>query len=929
MGFPEILPDIPRHALKRLSLKQALMLKRLLPYCLLFLSFPALHAQEIPGKGVPLLENYPPSQYLNHGKIWDIASAPNGILYLAGDAGLLEFDGHAWSAYKGSDGFMRSLLVVNDSVIYSGSDLDFGIWKRTVLNQWEYTSLYPFNKDPNEENEEFWDVRQIGGKVIFVSFSNLYIYKNGQLTKIAAPNRFSGSFHAGDTIYLADEQKGLFAFNGISLKPVFSYPGDTPLQIAAVFPIEAGLMVVSRSKGLFRFQSGRLTPFDSEISNVLRQDQAFCSTMIHGAYLAFGTILGGLYITDLNGKIIQHVNKQKGLPNNTVLSLHYSPNGLLWAGMDYGISALHIHDGTTFFIDYRGEFGTAYTALLRDGVFYLGTNQGLYKAEWRQLDNDKNLNPFVLIRRSEGQVWSLTEIDGTILCGHDKGLFALQGDALAPIHNEPGVWNAISYKKDYLLTGHYNGVSVFKKTGNSYMFLKKMELILGSCNQVLVERDNILWVNIPNFGLIRFSLNDELTPQDRKIFPSASFSGAAPYLRKDKQGVHLITSEKRYLFDPQKKRFILQGPAASPGHVRGLLTGTYEPAPIDSNFLFYPIYNGFALENRRISNQEKFAAYGLLVRKMEVFNNHDRHAIAANAAIAYNRNNIRVYYGIPHQSQAQYQVRLKGYSNDWSPWTSERTIEFLNLREGDYTLILRAKINGSMTPVSEVSFSVLPPWYRTRLAYAGYLLLLALAYFLNRAWHQRQLGKQRARLLEQEQTALRAQADKYEQEALQLKQIQLEKEKNILQHQIKQKNIELAKQAKENEDKNRLLHILKEKMDQIQYNVPANKAQLAEMKRILDLYLETDNKTFEIQIDELHQEFFSKLRALFPDLSLYDLRLCAYLKIGLNSKEISDIMKVLPSSINVSRSRLRKKLNLTQDQDLYRVLNDLSNPPAE
>lgn len=115
-------------------------------------------------------------------------------------------------------------------------------------------------------------------------------------------------------------------------------------------------------------------------------------------------------------------------------------------------------------------------------------------------------------------------------------------------------------------------------------------------------------------------------------------------------------------------------------------------------------------------------------------------------------------------------------------------------------------------------------------------------------------------------------------------------------------------------------------MDQIPLNTPVSKGHWTEMKRILDMYLETEDHTFEIQIDELHQEFFTKLRALFPDLSLYDLRLCAYLKIGLNSKEISDIMKVLPSSINVSRSRLRKKLNLLPDQDLYRVLNDLSNP---
>ena len=876
---------------------------------------------------MPLLENYVPSQYLDHGKIWDMASAPNGILYLAGDGGLLEFDGHIWSAYKGSNGFMRSLHIASDSVIYSGSDLDFGIWKRNPLLRWEYTSLYPFHKDPNEENEEFWDVRQLGDKIVFVSFSNMYVYRNAQLTKIAAPNRFSGSFTAGKTLYLADEKDGLYVFNGMSLKLVFSYPDNVPLPITGVFANAKGLMIVTKNRGLFLYESGRIAPFRSGISDALIKDQAFCAVRINDQYAAFGTILNGVYITDFQGNIIQHIDKQKGLSNNTVLSMHYSPNGVLWLGMDYGISALQIHSGTTYFFDFNGAFGTASSALLKDGVFYLGTNQGLYQAAWDQLDNRTDDDfPFSLIKGSEGQVWSLAEIGGTLFCGHDRGLFTVGEAGFRQVHDEPGVWTTVPFGDDYLLTGNYNGISVFKKTGNDFVFLKKLELILGSCNQLLFEKDDIAWVNIPNFGLIRFALRSDLSIYDRVIFPSSLFLGNAPFLRKDpKGGIHLLTSERHYLFNPAQKKFIPGEARQARGSITGLLKGTYEPIQITDNYQFYPIHNGFSLENRSISAQEKPAAYSLLVRNIEAFNNHGRQAIAENTPIPFNQNNLRVTFGIPHQNQAQYQFQLQGFSRQWSPWTRERTTEFLNLKEGAYTLKLRAKVNGSVTPVSEFSFDILPPWYRTRLAYAGYLLLLALAYFLNRTWHKLQLGKQRARLLEQEQIALGKQADKSEQEALQLKQQQLENEKNHLQHLIKQKNIELAKQAKENEDKNRLLHILKEKMDQIPLNAPVSKGHWTEMKRILDMYLETNDNTFEIQIDELHQEFFSKLRALFPDLSVYDLRLCAYLKIGLNSKEISDIMKVLPSSINVSRSRLRKKLNLQPDQDLYRVLNDLSN----
>ncbi|NLO02543.1 MAG: histidine kinase, partial [Bacteroidales bacterium] len=96
---------------------------------------------------------------------------------------------------------------------------------------------------------------------------------------------------------------------------------------------------------------------------------------------------------------------------------------------------------------------------------------------------------------------------------------------------------------------------------------------------------------------------------------------------------------------------------------------------------------------------------------------------------------------------------------------------------------------------------------------------------------------------------------------------------------------------------------------------------LAEMSRKLDSYLSVEDNTFEIQMDELHQDFFRKLKKKFPGLSNNDLRWCAYLKIGLNSKEIADILNIQPSSSYISRSRLRKKLSLKSEEDLYTFLN--------
>ncbi|MEM9260926.1 MAG: LuxR C-terminal-related transcriptional regulator, partial [Bacteroidota bacterium] len=81
--------------------------------------------------------------------------------------------------------------------------------------------------------------------------------------------------------------------------------------------------------------------------------------------------------------------------------------------------------------------------------------------------------------------------------------------------------------------------------------------------------------------------------------------------------------------------------------------------------------------------------------------------------------------------------------------------------------------------------------------------------------------------------------------------------------------------------------------------------------------------SFSIQMEELHQNFLTNLNARYPELTTYDLRLCAYLKSGLSTREIADLLNVLPSSVNVSRSRLRKKLQLGSKDDLYKFLNTI------
>jgi DNA-binding CsgD family transcriptional regulator len=68
-----------------------------------------------------------------------------------------------------------------------------------------------------------------------------------------------------------------------------------------------------------------------------------------------------------------------------------------------------------------------------------------------------------------------------------------------------------------------------------------------------------------------------------------------------------------------------------------------------------------------------------------------------------------------------------------------------------------------------------------------------------------------------------------------------------------------------------------------------------------------------------------KLRKAYPQLTHGDLKLLAYLKLNLNNKEIADLLNISHRSVEVSKYRLRRKLNLKNNDKFDSILGSLSN----
>lgn len=153
---------------------------------------------------------------------------------------------------------------------------------------------------------------------------------------------------------------------------------------------------------------------------------------------------------------------------------------------------------------------------------------------------------------------------------------------------------------------------------------------------------------------------------------------------------------------------------------------------------------------------------------------------------------------------------------------------------------------------------------------------------------------------------------------------------NELHAELSFKNKELGTLTMQLVERGRLLSKIKEELVQLKKINPSI-SESKELKTALRMLTEAeadsnDWEQFSVHFDETHRNFLSVLKLQHPALSTTDLKLCAYLRLNLSSKEIAQSMNITVKGVEVSRYRLRKKLNLSKEVNLFDFLLNLTEP---
>ena len=246
------------------------------------------------------------------------------------------------------------------------------------------------------------------------------------------------------------------------------------------------------------------------------------------------------------------------------------------------------------------------------------------------------------------------------------------------------------------------------------------------------------------------------------------------------------------------------------------------------------------------------------------------------------------------------------------------TVTFNMLPPGNYSFMVQSKsIEGEQSEVSLFPFTIKNPWYSSVAAIFSYTLLFIFFIIYLRIVFVKRL-KKHARKLEKKIREKQREENLTSNENF----IKLQNEKLAAENSFK--SAQLANYTMTILRKNELLIQLKEEISRqkeelgVRYpNYHYNKILTLIEKNISS---EDDWKTFELHFDQAHENFFRRLKLTYPELTPSDLKLSAYLKLNLSSKEIAPLLNISVRGIEIRRYRLRKHLHLKTEENLIEFL---------
>ena len=909
------------------------------------------------------IQSFSPDQYNAANQNWDITQSDENDIFFANNDGLLKYNGSRWTTYSSPNGsIVRSIKAVKNRV-YAGLYEDFGYWEKDISGNHIYVSLVNENELTVDNDEEFWNILYYDDWLIFQSYKRLIMYNevSREIKTFEPSKNIFNSFIVEKRIYYT-LSSGLYTIengneklisNDTRLKNRNQYP-----HILNIFKKDNSILIVTdKLEFLELLPNGNLIDLYSLSTNPLFSGiSVFKTIRLKDGGFAIGTVGRGLMLIDKNGNLIKIIDKSQGIINNTILSLYEDSKNNLWLGLDNGISLINSESAFKIYNDSDGILGTVYASKFYKGILYVGTNQGLFYK--KPLDTK-----FKLVPNTSGQVWSLTIINDSLFCGHNNGSFVIERGFASKIENTTGSWTfrKVSESSELILEGGYSGINVLTKKDDKWVVRNKIKGFDISSRLFEVSKNGKIIVSHGYKGIYKLSLSSDFYNLKNVIIDSTVTIGGNASLAKFGNEIYYNFSGGFYKYDELKDVFnrdIFLSNLSDKELINGIIINDNNNKLwlFSENYMHYVYKDLMSNENKiksiifpeklrktvfenisRIKNEEYIIGTNngyilfdlekyflnspsIQLERVEVSNRNELPfpvTINEGLQLDYRTNNINFYFNSSNFQKfetVEYQHLLEGYMEQWSSFNEDANITFSNLRFGDYNFKVRSKIGNTISDdIKSFEFSIERPWYGSNFMIANYALLLGVLFFIFNNYYVNFYRKKEEKMIRINQSQL-------ELKEIEKKQALMSIENEKLSQDIDGKNRELAISTMSMIKKNQFLSKIKSDLKEAE-----SSSKISSVIKVIDRHLnnQDDWKFFEEAFNNADKDFLKKVKNYHPSLTNNDLRLCAYLRLNLSSKDIAPLLNISLSSVEIKRYRLRKKMNLSRNEGLTEHLLSL------
>jgi ligand-binding sensor domain-containing protein/DNA-binding CsgD family transcriptional regulator len=747
---------------------------------------------------------------------------------------------------------------------------------------------------------------------------------------------------------------------------------------------KANSIITTLKNGMYLLSASGIVKLQSPNSTLFENERIYAATRVNDEWIALATNNNGVYITDLKGNIIQQFSKAEGLQNKNVLSIFLDNQRNLWLGLDNGIDMIaynsaikkinpSLQDGagyTAMIYNNRLYAGTS------NGLFSADLQE--------MTDLSYSRGNFTPVNNTKGQTWGLAAINNQLLLGHHDGAFTIAGNTVSEVSGKQGFWNFVplsgTFPSRQIVAGNYKGLVFFNYENGQFVQAGEVPGFVESSRFVAIDNAGNIWVSHPYHGVYKISRqSDGNYAASLYTYQKGLPSTLNNHVYKVKSEVIVATENGVYTYNESKDRFepaafyqqllgnqglryVREDAAGNIWFIRDkslgvadlsgkqpvvinfpelnnkLLSGFEFIYPVNNNNIFLGGEKGFfhinyekykrsvtelEVQIRSVRTGAKsdsllFGGYFLNVNEKQV------QPPGSIPEISYRLNAVRIEFSAAifgYQSNLEYSYRLKGFDDNWSDWNKRTEKEYTNLPAGEYRFEVKVRNNlGNESAVAVYAFSILPPWYLTVWAKIFYVLLIAGVLFALYRWQHKKLVRQQVRY-EEEQKKLQyiheLELSKTESELVALRNEKLEAD-------IHFKNSELASSAMHLVKKGELLTKIKSELAQVMKGID-NPQVIAELKKMIRSLGEDDNmdkewENFARHFDKVHSDFVLALKEAHPSVTPNEVKLSAYLRMNLSTKEIAQLMNISVRGVEISRYRLRKKLGISSETNLFDYL---------